>query len=509
MTNLTRRHVWLIALAMVLLMTQVCAAATTPAGKKELIVATGGDIQKLDPHMSTNVIDLTVHFNIFDKLVKRGQDFKLQPGLATEWKRINDTTWQFKLRRGVKFHNGEPFNAETVKFSLGRTIPSGDPKVLTRTALNTVERIDVVDEYTVNIVTKFPDPLLPDRLTFHGGPIIPKRYFEQVGADQFNLKPIGTGPLKFLEWVKDDHVSLEANKDWWGGKIAFDKVTFRPIPEAAARVSALLKGEVDIITRLPPDDVDRVNKSPTTTTVGVPLAGLYVLGTNYQRPFPLNNKYFHQALSLAIDRTAIVRNLWRGQGVVPNGVYPRGNWAFDPSLPPLEYNKAKAKALLQQIGYKGEEVIFESTIGFFANERQMSEAIVEMWREVGINAKLEIIEYSVRALKNRERTFKGVWFSDPVDTLLDPDGMVWRLQGPNAAQDYWRVPEWDKLMQEARVSLDPAKRKAYYEAAHKIYLEHLPWIPIVQPNESYGIQRFLEWKPRATQDFVIEDVKLK
>ena len=315
--------------------------------------------------------------------------------------------------------------------------------------------------------------------------------------------------MKFVEWVKDDHVTLEANKEWWGGKIAFERVTFRPIPEAAARVSALLKGEADIITRLPPDDVDRLNKSPKVMAVGVPLAGLYVLATNYKRPFPMDNKYFHQALSLAIDRQAIVKNLWRGQGVVPNGVYPKGNWAYDPKLPPLEYNKEKAKALLNQIGYKGEEVIMESTIGFFANERQMSEAVVEMWREVGINAKLEIIEFSVRAQKNRERSFKGIWFSDPIDTLLDPDGMVWRLEGPGTAQDYLRVPEWDKLMDEARTSLNHAKRKANYDAAHKIYLEYLPWIPVIQPIESYGVQRFLDWKPRPTQDFMIQDVKLR
>lgn len=507
MKTFARRHLWLVALAL-LLLPALCAAGA-PAGKTELVVGTGGDVQRLDPHIATNVIDITVTFNIFDKLVQRGQDSKLQPALATEWKRLNDNTWQFKLRRGVKFHNGEPFNAETVKFSLGRTLPTGDPKIMTRGTFLAVDRIDVVDEYTINIVTKVPDPLIPDRLAFHGGTIIPKQYFEKVGAEQFNLKPVGTGPLKFVEWVKDDHVTLEANKEWWGGKIAFERVTFRPIPEAAARVSALLKGEADIITRLPPDDVDRLNKSPNVMAVGVPLAGLYVLATNYKRPFPMDNKYFHQALSLAIDRQAIVKNLWRGQGVVPNGVYPKGNWAYDPHLPPLEYSKEKAKALLKQIGYKGEEVIMESTIGFFANERQMSEAVVEMWREVGINAKLEIIEFSVRGQKNRERSFKGIWFSDPIDTLLDPDGMVWRLQGPGTAQDYLRVPEWDKLMDEARISLNHAKRKANYDAAHKIYLEYLPWIPVIQPIESYGVQRFLDWKPRPTQDFMIQDVKLR
>ena len=504
-----KTHLWLLAVLMTLWPAHDAFAGSAPAGKKDLVVATGGDVQRLDPHMATNVIDITATFNLFDKLIQRGQDMELHPALATEWKRVNDTMWQLKLRRGVKFHNGEPFNAETVRFSLSRTLPNGDPKVMTRGTFLAVNRIEVVDEYTINIITKVPDPLIPDRLAFHGGTIIPKQYFEKVGAEQFSLKPVGTGPLKFVEWVKDDHLTLAANQDWWGGRLAVERVIFRPIPEAAARVTALLKGEADIIFRLPPDDVERLNKHPSVMAVGVPLAGLYVLATNYKRPFPMDNKFFHQALSLAIDREAIVKHLWLGQGIVPNGVYPKGNWAYDPSLPPLEYNQEKAKALLKQIGYKGEEVIMESTIGFFANERQMAEAVVEMWREVGINAKLEIIEFSVRAQKNRDRSFKGIWFSDPIDTMLDPDGMVWRLQGPGTAQDYLRVPEWDRLMDEARISLNQAKRKANYDAAHKIYLEYLPWIPVVQPIESYGVQRFIDWQPRPTQDFMIQDVRFR
>ena len=485
------------------------AAVSAPAGKKDLIVIQGSDVSKFDPHMSTTDPDIKVSFNIFDNLLDRDQSLKLIPALATEWKSVDDLTWQFKLRPGVKFHNGDPLTAKDVKFSLERTGPNGDSKAVTRAAFTSMDRVDIVDDSTINVVTKFPDALMPDRLSFYGGQIIPKAYFEKVGADEFNAKPVGSGPLKFVEWVKDDHLTMEANKEWWGGKLGVERVTVKPMPEAASRVAALLKGEADIITQLPPDDVERVNKSANAQALGVPYAGLYTLATVYTRAFPLNNNYFHQAMSLAIDRESIARDLFRGRGNVPSGIYPQGDSAFDSSLPPMEYNPAKAKEMLQKAGYKGEEIIFQTTQGFLLNDKPMAEAVATMFKEVGINTKIEVFEYSVRAQTQRDKAYKGLYWTDPTDIALDPDSMIWRNMGIGAVHDYWRNPDWDKLMQEARVTMDRAKRKAIYAEAHKIYMEYQPWIPIIQPLESYGSQKYIDWKPRSNQDFVIQDVKLK
>ncbi|HEX9016405.1 MAG TPA: ABC transporter substrate-binding protein, partial [Chloroflexota bacterium] len=378
---------------------------SAPAGKKNLVVVQGVDIQQFDPHMSTSEPDIKITFNIFDNLVMRDDDLQLKPALATEWKQVNDTTWQFKIRQGVKFHNGEELNAQVVKASLDRTIPSGDQSVVTRSTFTTVDHIDVVDPNTINIVTKVLDPFIPDRVAMYGGQILPQKYFQEVGAKGFNAKPVGTGPLKFVEWVKDDHANFEVFKDWWGGKLDFDTVTFKPISEPAARVAALLKGEADIITKLPPDSVAQVNGSANAMAVGVPYAGLYVLGGNYLKPFPMNNNLVHQALSLAIDRAAIVKSIWRGQGEVPTGIYPRGDFAFDASLPPMEYNIEKAKALLKQANYNGEEVWLQSTDGYVAQDKQMAESVVTMWKDAGVNAKMEVIEYSVRGQLYRDKAF--------------------------------------------------------------------------------------------------------
>src|SRR5437016_4629471 len=231
------------------------AAQTTQ--KKELVVAQGGDVAFFDPHMSTSANDIRISFNLFDNLVSRHPDQKLYPGLATEWKLEGQTAWRFKLRPGVKWHNGDPFTSADVKFSLERTF---DPAAKTRvsTVFTTIDRIETPDPMTAVIHTKKPDPNLPGRLAFYGGQIVPKKYLETVGAETFNQKPVGTGPVRFVSWTKDDKAVLEANPDYWGGKSDFDRMVFRAIPETAPRIASLLKGEVDVITQLPPDHGERV-----------------------------------------------------------------------------------------------------------------------------------------------------------------------------------------------------------------------------------------------------------
>jgi peptide/nickel transport system substrate-binding protein len=475
--------------------------------KKELVTAQSGDVSKFDPHFSTSSNDVRVSFNIFDNLVSRHPDGKLYPSLATEWKLEGQTTWRFKLRQGVKFHNGDPFTSADAKYSIERTY---DPaaKTMVATVLATIERVEAPDPSTLVVTTKKPDPLLPARLAFYGGQIIPKKYVESAGNDAFNAKPVGTGPVRFTSWVKDDRAVLDANPDYWGGKIDMDRWIMRPIPETAPRIAALLKGEVDAITQLPPDQEDRVAANASTRVAGALYAGLYVLAVNSKRP-PLDNPLVKQALSLAIDREAIVKELWRGRGIVPGGPIAKGDNHFDASLPPLACNPAEAKERLKKAGYKGEEIFIETTVAYVAQDKAMSEAIAAMWKDVGVNVKVEVIEYSVRAQKNREKSFKGVFWSDPTSTLSDPDGMMWRLLGPGGPQDYWREAKFDELGNAARFSVDEKFRGQAYKEMTKIFLEHLPWLPVIQPYEDYGIQKYIDFTPNPNQQFEIRRFNFK
>src|SRR5216684_7855604 len=475
--------------------------------KKEIVTAQGGDISKFDPHFSTSSNDIRVSFNLFDNLTSRHPDGKLYPGLATEWKLEGQTTWTFKLRQGVKWHNGDPFSSADAKFSIERTY---DPNTKTRvnTVFTTVDRIEAPDPATLIIHTKKPDPLLPARLGFYGGQIVPKKYLESVGSDTFNTKPVGTGPVRLTSWVKDDRAVFDANPDYWGGRVDFDRLIVRALPEMAPRVAALLKGEVDLITQVPPDQGERIKANPGTVLSGALYGGLYVLAVNSKRP-PLDNPLVKQALSLAIDRETIVKELWRGRGVVPNGPIAKGDNHFDASLPPLAYSPKEARDRLKKAGYKGEEIYLETTVAYVSQDKPMAEAVAAMWKDVGINAKVEVLEYSVRAQKSREKTFKGMWWSDPTSTLGDPDGMMWRLLGPGGPMDYWRDARFDELGNAARFSVDEKFRGEAYKEITRIFLEHLPWIPVIQPYEDYGLQKYLEWTPNPNQQFEIRRFNFK
>src|SRR5437867_1904796 len=245
-------------------------AAAQTTTKKELVTAQGGDISKLDPHFSTSSNDIRISFNIYDNLTSRHPDGKLHPGLATEWKLTAPTTWTFKLRSGVKFHNGDPFTSADGKFSIERTYDPNQ-KTMVATALSTIDHIDAPDAGTLLVHTKKPDPLLPARLAFYGGQIVPKKYLEATGND-----------------------------------------------------------------------------------------GLNVLSVNSKRP-PLDNPLVKQALSLAIDRDAIVKELWRGRGIVPSQPIAKGDNHFDASLKPLAYSPSQARELLKKAGYKNEEIYIETT----------------------------------------------------------------------------------------------------------------------------------------------------
>ena len=402
------------------------AADATP--KRELVILQASDLSALDPHASTYSSDIRVAFNVFDTLVRRHPDGTLHPALATAWRRTGPTTWHLTLRPDVRWHDGAPFTAADAKYSLDRTFDASVKAARLLPLFQTIARTETPDPETLVIHTKQPDGLIPARLAFCAQ-MVPWTYIDRVGFTAFNQRPIGTGPLRFVSWTKGDRCVLESNPDYWDGRLDLDRVVFRPVTEPAARVDALLRGDADLITGLTPEHAERVATHPSTRVVGAPYAGLYVLAVNVWVA-PLNHPLVRQALSLAIDREAIVKELWRGRGLVPNGPIPRGDNHHDPARPPLSYNPREARDRLRRAGYRGEPIVLETTDGFIANDKSMSDAIAEMWEDVGVNVVVEAIDPATRHVKNRQRTFKGLWWSDPTSILRDPDGMMGRLLAP-------------------------------------------------------------------------------
>src|SRR5919109_1410277 len=275
-----RRRMYLIAPLITLVL--VCGLVPLVSAR-DLLIGQGTDVSLLDPHYSTSASDINVFFNLYDNLVLRDEHLNLTPGLATAWKLVDDKTWQFTLREGVVFHNGDRFSADDVKFSLERAIAE-NPRTSVFAALNIIERVDILDPSTVNIVTKQPDPLLPTRLSYYGGMMMPNQYFEKVGMEGFRKDPVGTGALKFVEWKKNERLAFEVNKRYWRAPLPYAKVIYKPYPETAARIAALIAGEVDLITAVQPDQVEVIDKSRTAKVEGALYAGFFNYTFNVKMP---------------------------------------------------------------------------------------------------------------------------------------------------------------------------------------------------------------------------------
>ncbi|HEX9014920.1 MAG TPA: ABC transporter substrate-binding protein, partial [Chloroflexota bacterium] len=225
------------------------AAAPAKGATRDLLtVATSGEPGNLDATTSVLTPSRMLFEQIYDPLVHRTPDRKLVGKLAESWELVNDTTWRFRLRKGVKFTNGEDFNADSVKFSLEHL---ADPKSQASGTMGSFKEAKIVDPYTVDVITKAPDPLWIATLTDEFF-MVPPKYYQEKGAEYVATHPVGTGPFVFKEWVKADHITLTANKDYWGGAPKVNTVIWRTIPEDATRIAALERGEVDIVTDIPP-----------------------------------------------------------------------------------------------------------------------------------------------------------------------------------------------------------------------------------------------------------------
>ena len=364
-------------------------ASPAPAQGPTLVIAQGADITTLDPTQATQIHNLNLFYNLYDALVTwDSKDIgKVVPELAVSWRSVNPTTWQFKLRQGVKFHNGEPFNAEAAKFTIDRLITKGVHQVYGGFA--TIERVEVVDPYTINVVTSKPDPILVKRFAGYGGQMLPPQYLKQVDWKDFALKPIGTGPYKFVEWVKDDRVVLEANDAYWRGAPKIKKVVWRPIPDNFARVAALTRGEAQLITKVLPDHVAQIDKAGCCR-VEHTLTNLVTVYLINAQKGPLANTKVRQALNYAVDKDKIIKELYNGYAIPIGSGIPNTDFGFNPGIKPYPYDPAMAKKLLAEAGFAGGlEIELQSGNGIHLNDRQLTEAVAAMLAEVGVRAKVD------------------------------------------------------------------------------------------------------------------------
>ncbi len=466
------------------------AEAQTSTELDELKIATAATPPQLDPQTTSWIVMLRVYSMLFDTLLTQdwSQNGKIAPGLATTWTQIDDVTLELKLRDDVLFHDGTPLTAADVKYTFERSM-QGDPN-LAVTGIYRLTEVIAVDDHTVRLVTDGPSGSLLLQLTARNASIIPAAYHQKVGYTAFQSAPIGSGPYKLTEFVPDSHLAFERHDGYFGGPAAAKKVRITGVPEVSTRIASLLNGESDLIIDVPADQVptienggDFIINSTTPLNVNV----LDIIGGNA----PMDVKEIRQAMSLAIDRKTIVEQLLLGNGLHPSGLQS----IYDPlytERAPLAYDPEKAKALLAQVGYAGEEIqmVFDSP-DYYPLEQAWSEAIVAMFAEVGLNVKMVGLEVGQRVEVSVPDSPYHI-ITDSSGVLADTD----LTEAFRSATSYYpalhvagALDEVVALFDEAGRTVDDAQRKEIFKQAFDLMDDLVPVIPLFTINRVSAMRK--------------------
>jgi peptide/nickel transport system substrate-binding protein len=490
----------------VLLASAVMLASAPGAGlAADLVIGRAVSSSAFDPGFLREAA--TVVDNIFDTLIVRDAQMKLVPGLALSWKAINDTTWELKLRQGVTFHNGEPFNAAAVKFTFDRVL---DPaaKSPTISYIRTIAGVDVVDATTVRIRTTAVDPLLPTRLSRYPAYIVPPGYVQSVGVAEFAKKPVGTGAYRLTEFVPDDHVTLVANPTYWRGKPAIDKIVWRAIPEATARISSLLSGEVQFIESIPAELVDTVKASGAADVVQVKNGGLTIYLGLKTAEKPLNDARVRQALSLAINRQALVTQILKGHASLTGTQVSPFDAGYKNVATPA-YDPAAAKKLLAEAGYPdGFSIKFQAPRRYISSA-EVAQAIVQQFAAIGVKAELEVPEWSVYSQQvpagKQAPIYMLGWGSTQT---LDADAALFAILRTGEPYSTVADPKLDELLDKSRKTIDPAARAAIFSEIQDYASKTTPLVTLYREDALYAKAKSVVFTGRADARISAFDIRL-
>lgn len=495
---------------------QPAAKAEQPAGKAEkaparrtVTIAYTSDLEGIHPysHSTSTVYARWMHVN--DPLVIRDPKANAwAPQLAESWSNPDPNTWEFKLRRGVKFHDGSEFTADDVIFSYKR-IQEDKDAFKQAPATKDIESIEAPDKYTVRMRTKNPDAAFLSRID--NRIILSKTYHEKLGSEAADKQQVGTGPYKFKEWIPAQRFVIVKNPDYAGPlKPVWEEVVFRVIPEDEARITALLNGEVDVISNVAPQNYERLNSSPNTQAVGTRGLRMLFIGMNPTIIEPLNNEKVRQAIAHAIDKDGIIKGLLQGRAYRLDGPLGPGMFSYDSELQPkYDYNPQKAKELMAQAGYaSGFELDFYSPVDRYIKDRDISSAVVQMLSQVGIKANLKTPEWGT--------------FSDQYQKGMYPMYLIGRGSVDDPSEylhQYFRTgvtkrlmfsdPEIDAILLTEQREFDAKKRVDLLRKAQSMIMQRAPVVFLNQYEDTYGASKRIEFEPRSDEYIFAWDIKPK
>ena len=475
------------------------AAISSAAWSEELRIGIKTETSSIDPHWQTLIVNIQIDRHFFDHLIEVGDSMELKPGLATEWKAIDETTWEFKLREGVTWHDGSPFTADDVVFTFARTdqVPNAPAPFSQYTRGKTVKKID---DYTVHVSTEGPYPLMATDVAQFA--IISRKHGEEATTADYNSgkATIGTGPYKFVEYVPGDRIVMEANADYWGGKPAWDRVVFKPIPAGPARIAALKSGDVDLIDFVPPADINSLKEDPDVAVWQGPSNRPVFLHLDSNRdlspsimdndgnplwPNPTRDWRVRKAISKAISREAIVDKVMEGNAVIATQLLPEGFFGYNGEIEPEAYDPEGARKLLAEAGYPdGFEITLHGTHDRYINDKQVVEAVAQMVSQIGIKVNLKTHPVATYYTTANTRAF-SFWLGSHSVATGEPSAQLnhlihttWPGTPYCCTPRGYSNPRVDDIIEQAMVTVDDAAREQLFKDAIAIAVKDVAFIPL-------------------------------
>jgi peptide/nickel transport system substrate-binding protein len=503
--------------------TIIAAAMASAAQAQTLTIASSAPVTSIDPHYHTLSPNISLDAQIYERLVDRDATGKMVPGLATSWRLIDALTWELTLR-DTKFHDGTPFTAEDVAYTIARVPRVKNSPASFSAYTQGIAATEVVDPRTIRLRTRAPYPLLPSDLTQVF--IIPRTLGPDPATEDFNSgkNAQGTGPYRFLTYRPGDRIEMERNDAYWGAKPHWQRVSYRILSNDAARTASLLAGDVDIIEFVPPTDLPKLRTdSRATLAEVVSNRAIYLwLDHSHTGPIPnitgpngealeanpLKDLRVRQALSLAINRPAIVERVMEN-AAVPTGQYlSPGTYSYNPDIAPPAYDPARAKALLQQAGFpNGLRITLTGPNDRYVNDAKIVQAVGQMWQRIGVQTTVETVpwaSYATRAGKQEFAAFLLGWGTSTAEGTnpLRAQIATWDPEKGMGTANRGRYsnPAVDALIQQALTTMDDGARETLIRQATKQAMEDVPVIMLHLQKNIWAARKGLTYEPRVDEE---------
>lgn len=476
--------------------------SSTSSNDKTLVIGFEADAGTLIANTDVNYVTDAQIRNIYDPLITRdGQTGAYEPNLAESWESVDELTWRFTLKEGVKFHNGADFNADTVKFSIEYILDEANGSFY-RSRWSPVESVEVVSPTEVLIKTTTPFPGILERIT---GDllILEPGYINEVGVEEAAKKPVGTGPYKFVEWSRDNFLKLTANEDYWKGTPAIKNVEFRYIPEFSSRLSAFLSGDIDLFKNIPVDSVARVESAKDARVESVSSSRINYLALNDIKEGPLQDVRVRQAINYAVDVDELLAAVLNGNGTKMTGPLSILNKNYTETMD-YGYDQEKAIALLKDAGYEPGDLTFtlDSSNGRYPMDSQVAQAIAAQLDRIGIKVNVQLNEWGTHLEKIRNREV-GDMFILGWGPAFEPQSTIGDLFKVEAPYSSFNDAEIEAKIVDAEGTFDESARKEKYNELQKILVEQAAWVPLWQQADLYAVRDSLNFDARVDEEIRI------